>query len=209
MTTVNLEQGSQEWLLARCGKVTASRVADIMAKTKSGYSASRGNYMAELVCERLTGVPTDTFKSAAMEWGTAQEPHARAAYEAVGGVLVEEVGFVPHSSIPDAGASPDGLVGSVGLIEIKCPYTATHIETLLSGKVPDRYNTQMQWQMACTGRTWCDYVSYDPRMPENMRLFLARVFRDQSAILAMETEVLTFIHELTDKVAALKLHYGE
>ena len=209
MTTVNLEQGSQEWLLARCGKVTASRVADIMAKTKSGYSASRGNYMAELVCERLTGVPTDTFKSAAMEWGTAQEPHARAAYEAVGGVLVEEVGFVPHPSIPDAGASPDGLVGSVGLIEIKCPNTATHIETLLSGKVPDRYNTQMQWQMACTGRTWCDYVSYDPRMPENMRLFLARVFRDQSAILAMETEVLIFIHELTDKVAALKLHYGE
>lgn len=209
MTTVNLEQGSQEWLLARCGKVTASRVADIMAKTKSGYSASRGNYMAELVCERLTGVPTDTFKSAAMEWGTAQEPHARAAYEAVGGVLVEEVGFVPHSSIPDAGASPDGLVGAVGLIEIKCPNTATHIETLLSGKVPDRYNTQMQWQMACTGRVWCDYVSYDPRMPENMRLFLARVFRDQSAILAMETEVLTFIHELTDKVAALKLHYGE
>ena len=209
MTTVNLEQGSQEWLLARCGKVTASRVADIIAKTKSGYSASRGNYMAELVCERLTGVPTDTFKSAAMEWGTAQEPHARAAYEAAGGVLVEEVGFVPHPSIPDAGASPDGLVGAVGMIEIKCPYTATHIETLLSGKVPDRYNTQMQWQMACTGRTWCDYVSYDPRMPENMRLFLARVFRDQSAILAMETEVLTFIHELTDKVAALKLHYGE
>ena len=209
MTTVNLEQGSQEWLQARCGKVTASRVADIMAKTKSGYSASRGNYMAELVCERLTGVPTDTFKSAAMEWGTAQEPHARAAYEAVGGVLVEEVGFVPHPSIPDAGASPDGLVGSVGLIEIKCPNTATHIETLLSGKVPDRYNTQMQWQMACTGRVWCDYVSYDPRMPENMRLFLTRVFRDQSAILAMETEVLTFIHELTDKVAALKQHYGE
>ena len=209
MTTVNLEQGSQEWLLARCGKVTASRVADIMAKTKSGYSASRGNYLAELVCERLTGVPTDTYKSAAMEWGTAQEPHARAAYEAAGGVLVEEVGFVPHPSISDAGASPDGLVKDNGLIEIKCPNTATHIDTLLSGKVPDRYNTQMQWQMACTGRVWCDYVSYDPRMPENMRLFLTRVFRDQSAILAMETEVLTFIHELTDKVAALKLHYGE
>ena len=209
MTTVNLEQGSQEWLQARCGKVTASRVADIMAKTKSGYSASRGNYMAELVCERLTGVPTDTYKSAAMEWGTAQEPHARAAYEAVGGVLVEEVGFVPHPSIPDTGSSPDGLVKDNGLIEIKCPNTATHIDTLLSGKVPDRYNTQMQWQMACTGRVWCDYVSYDPRMPENMRLFLTRVFRDQSAILAMETEVLTFIHELTDKVAALKQHYGE
>jgi len=209
MTTVNLEQGSQEWLLARCGKVTASRVADIMAKTKSGYSASRGNYMAELVCERLTGVPTDTFKSAAMEWGTAQEPHARAAYEAAGGVLVEEVGFVPHPSIPDAGASPDGLVKDNGLIEIKCPYTATHIDTLLSGKVPDRYNTQMQWQMACTGRVWCDYVSYDPRMPENMRLFLTRVFRDQSAILAMETEVLHFLQELDDKLISLKKNYGE
>jgi putative phage-type endonuclease len=206
---VNLEQGSQEWLLARCGKVTASRVADIIAKTKSGYSASRGNYLAELVCERLTGVPTDTYKSAAMEWGTAQEPHARAAYEAVGGVLVQEVGFVPHPSIPDAGASPDGLVGVDGLIEIKCPYTATHIETMLSGKIPDRYNTQMQWQMACTGSEWCDFVSYDPRMPQNMRLFLARTVRDDLAIRAMETEVITFLQELSDKVAALKLHYGE
>jgi len=209
MTTVNLEQGSQEWLLARCGKVTASRVADIIAKTKSGYSASRGNYLAELVCERLTGVPTDTYKSAAMEWGTAQEPHARAAYEAVGGVLVQEVGFVPHPSIPDAGASPDGLVGVDGLIEIKCPYTATHIETMLSGKIPDRYITQMQWQMACTGSEWCDFVSYDPRMPQNMRLFLARAVRDDLAIRAMETEVITFLQELSDKVAALKLHYGE
>ena len=209
MTMVNLEQGSQEWLLARCGKVTASRVADIIAKTKSGYSASRGNYLAELVCERLTGVPTDTYKSAAMEWGTAQEPHARAAYEAVGGVLVQEVGFVPHPSIPDAGASPDGLVGVDGLIEIKCPYTATHIETMLSGKIPDRYNTQMQWQMACTGSEWCDFVSYDPRMPQNMRLFLARTVRDDLAIRAMETEVITFLQELSDKVAALKLHYGE
>ena len=203
-----MEQGTQEWLLARCGKVTASRVADIMAKTKSGYSASRGNYMAELVCERLTGVPTDTFKSAAMEWGTAQEPHARAAYEAVGGVLVEEVGFVPHPSIPDAGASPDGLVGAVGLIEIKCPYTATHIETLLSGKVPDRYNTQMQWQMACTGRTWCDYVSYDPRMPENMRLFVKRVERDETIISTLETEVIQFLKELDDKIVQLKEKAG-
>lgn len=204
-----MEQGSKEWLLARCGKVTASRVADIIAKTKSGYSASRGNYMAELVCERLTGVPTDSYKSAAMEWGTAQEPHARAAYEAVGGVLVQEVGFVPHPSIPDAGASPDGLVGVEGLIEIKCPYTATHIETLLSGKVPDRYNTQMQWQMACTNSKWCDYVSYDPRMPENMRLFLSRVFRDDLAIHPMEAEVTAFLQELTDKVASLKQQYGE
>jgi len=204
-----MEQGTAEWFAARCGKVTASRVADIIAKTKSGPSASRGNYMAELVCERLTGVVGDTFKSAAMEWGTAQEPHARAAYEAAGGVLVEEVGFVPHPTIKDAGASPDGFVGTDGLLEIKCPFTATHIDTLLSGKVPDRYNTQMQWQMACTGRQWCDFVSYDPRLPEPMKIFITRVPRDNSAIRLMEIEVIAFLEELGDKITALKSQYGE
>jgi putative phage-type endonuclease len=165
--------------------------------------------MAELVCERLTGVVGDTFKSAAMEWGTAQEPHARAAYEAAGGVLVEEVGFVPHPTIKDAGASPDGFVGTDGLLEIKCPFTATHIDTLLSGKVPDRYNTQMQWQMACTGRQWCDFVSYDPRLPEPMKIFITRVPRDNSAIRLMEIEVIAFLEELGDKITALKSQYGE
>jgi putative phage-type endonuclease len=204
-----MEQGTAEWFAARCGKVTASRVADIIAKTKSGPSASRGNYMAELVCERLTGVVGDTFKSAAMEWGTAQEPHARAAYEAAGGVLVEEVGFVPHLTIPEAGASPDGIVNGEGLVEIKCPYTATHIDTLLSGKVPERYITQMQWQMACTGFPWCDFVSYDPRMPENMRLFISRVPRNDATIAFMEAEVRAFLAELDAKIADLKSQYGE
>ena len=204
-----MEQGTAEWFAARCGKVTASRVADIISKTKSGPSASRGNYMAELVCERLTGVVGDAFKSAAMEWGTAQEPHARAAYEAAGGVLVEEVGFVPHPAIPEAGASPDGIVNGEGLVEIKCPNTATHIETLLSGKVPERYITQMQWQMACTGFPWCDYLSYDPRMPENMRLFISRVPRNDASIAFMEAEVRAFLAELDAKIADLKSHYGE
>ena len=204
-----MEQGSAEWHAVRCGKVTASRIADIIAKTKSGSSASRGNYMAELVCERLTGVPQDNFKSPAMEWGTAQEPHARAAYEAAGGVLVEEIGFVPHPTIGMSGASPDGLVEDLGLIEIKCPNTATHIDTLLTSKVPDRYNTQMQWQMACTGRQWCDYVSYDPRLPDNMRLFITRVPRDDTAIRLMEIEVVAFLTELDEKITDLKSQYGD
>ena len=108
----------------------------------------------------------------------------------------------------DAGASPDGLVGTDGLLEIKCPFTATHIDTLLSGKVPDRYKTQMQWQMACTGRQWCDFVSYDPRLPEPMRLFITRVPRDNSAIRLMEIEVVAFLEELGDKITALKSQYG-
>ena len=165
--------------------------------------------MAELVCERLTGSVGATYSSPAMEWGTAQEPNARAAYEAAGGVLVEEVGFVPHPTIEAAGASPDGLVNDDGLVEIKCPNTATHIETLLSGKVPERYVTQMQWQMACTGRQWCDYVSYDPRLPERMRLFISRVPRNPAAITAMETEVLLFLQELDQKIKDLETNYGE
>ena len=204
-----MEQGTAEWHATRCGKVTASRVADVIAKTKSGPSASRGNYMAELVCERLTGVVGDAFKSPAMEWGTAQEPHARAAYEAAGGVLVEEVGFVPHPTIEMSGASPDGIVNGEGLVEIKCPNTATHIDTLLSGKVPERYITQMQWQMACTGHLWCDFVSYDPRMPENMRLFIARIPRNDATTAFMEAEVRAFLAELDAKIADLKSQYGD
>ena len=204
-----MEQGTAEWHAARCGKVTASRVADVIAKTKSGPSASRANYMAELICERLTGVVGDTFKSPAMEWGTTNEPLARTAYESAGGVLVTEVGFVPHPTIDAAGASPDGLVGDDGLVEIKCPNTATHLDTLLTGKIPDRYNTQMQWQMACTGRDWCDFVSYDPRLPERMQIFIQRVPRDSVAIAKMETEVTEFLQELDTKVASLNNMFGD
>ena len=205
-----MEQGTAEWHAARCGKVTASRVADVISKTKSsGYSASRGNYMAELICERLTGVPQDSYKSSAMEWGTNTEPLARAAYESAGGVLVTEVGFVPHPQINLAGASPDGLVGDTGLIEIKCPNTGTHIDTLLTNKVPDRYNTQMQWQLACTGRQWCDYVSFDPRCPKRMQLFITRVPRNDLFIKTLENEVLLFLGELELKLKDLNTLYGE
>jgi len=199
-----MDQRTPEWYAARLGKVTASRVADIVAKTKTGYSTSRMNYMAELICERLTGMQGASYASAAMQWGVETEPQARSAYEGATGSLVIELGFAPHNAILMAGASPDGLVGDDGLVEIKCPITATHIETLLGQSVPSRYNTQMQWQMACTGRKWCDFVSYDPRMPEKMRLFTKRVERDNVAIAELEREVVNFLNELEAKIVQLK-----
>jgi len=198
-----MDQGTEEWFTIRIGKVTASRVADVIAKTKSGYSASRDNYMAQLVCERLTGQKGESFTNAAMQHGTETEPLARAAYEALKDVLVDEVGFVPHPSIQMAGASPDGLVGDDGLIEIKCPNTATHIDTLLSETVPTKYYTQMQFQMACTGREWCDFVSFDNRLPEELQLFVKRVPRDEVFIRLIEAEIVQFIAELDDKINKL------
>jgi putative phage-type endonuclease len=198
-----MDQGSEEWFTIRIGKVTASRVADVIAKTKTGYSASRDNYMAQLICERLTGQKGESFTNAAMQHGTDTEPLARAAYEALKDVLVDEVGFVPHPSIIMAGASPDGLVGEDGLLEIKCPNTATHIETLLSQSVPGKYNTQMQFQMACTGRQWCDFVSFDNRLPDELQLFVKRVQRDNEFIKQMEDEVVKFLNELEIKIAQL------
>jgi len=198
-----MEQRTDDWFAARIGKVTASRVADVVAKTKSGYSASRDNYMAQLVCERLTGKPAESFSNAAMQWGTETEPLARAAYEAKMDVLVDEVGFIDHPSIVNSGASPDGLVGIDGLIEIKCPNTATHIDTLLSQTVPKKYADQIFWQMACTGRDWCDFVSYDPRLPSDLQLFIKRIPRDDKYIQLLEAEVIEFLTETAHKVAQL------
>lgn len=196
-------QGSAEWHAIRCGKVTASRMSDLMAKTKTGYGASRANYLAELVAERLTGKPADRFQNDAMRWGTENEPEARSSYEFVTGRDVEQVGFIAHPSIRMTGASPDGLVGADGMVEIKAPNTATHIETLLTEAVPQKYALQMQWQMACAGRHWCDFVSYDPRLPLSMQLFIKRQARDDVLIADMEAEVRAFLAELDDKVAAL------
>jgi len=197
-----MEQRTDEWFTARLGKVTASRVADVVAKTKTGYSASRENYMADLIVERLTGQKASSFSNAAMEWGIEQEPNARAAYSARTGELVEEVGFIDHPAIPMSGASPDGL--GEGCVEFKCPNTATHLEYLLAGKPPERYVTQMQWQMACTKRPWCDFVSYDPRLPEHLQLLIVRVPRDGTRIAELEAEVRKFLAELDDKLAKLK-----
>ena len=201
-------QGSPEWFAARTGKVTASRIADLMARTKTGYSTSRANYLAELLTERLTGVSSPSYSNSAMQWGTDQEPFARQAYSAHLGVDVFEVGFVDHPEIGMSGASPDGLVGNDGLVEIKCPNTATHIETLLGDAIPNKYVLQMQWQMACTGRQWCDFASFDPRLPERMQLHVQRVNRDNGLIVDVEVEVATFLAELDAKIKALTDRYG-
>lgn len=199
----DMEQGSDGWFAARLGRVTASRIADVVAKTKSGYSASRANYAAQLIAERLTGSRAETYSNAAMQHGTEMEPVARRAYEMHAGEFVEQVGFVPHPTIEMAGASPDGLVGDDGLVEIKCPNTATHIDTLLGAPIPLKYQLQMLWQMACTGRQWCDFVSFDDRMPEPMRLHVQRFECDASRIAEVEAEVRTFLAEVADKVARL------
>lgn len=188
---------------ARLGKVGASRVGDVVARTKSGWGASRQNYRDELVTERLTGVPTEGYTNAAMQWGIDKEPEARASYGLYENVDVEEVGFILHPGISDAGASPDGLVGDEGLVEIKCPGTTAHTDVLLDEPIPQKYQLQMQWQMACTGRLWCDFVSYDPRLPENYRYFKFRVKRDDIQIAALEKEVRQFLHEVDERVQAL------
>ncbi|MBS4051909.1 MAG: YqaJ viral recombinase family protein [Methylomonas sp.] len=198
-----MKQGSEEWLAARLGKVTASRVADLTARTKSGYSASRENYMAEIVAERLTGAPAAQYTNSAMQWGTDTEPKARAAYEFYRDMDVVETGFVVHPIIQMSGASPDGLVGDDGLVEIKCPNTATHIDTLLGQAVPGKYVKQMQWQMACTGRKWCDFVSYDPRLPENLRLFVRRVDKDDPLVVELGKEIVAFLAETDEKIIKL------
>jgi len=203
----DIVQGSEEWKQLRLGKVTASRVADVIAKTQKGHSASRANYAAQLICERLTGVPAEGFTNDAMRWGTDTEPQARSAYEFYKDVDVRQVSFVPHPSIADAGCSPDGLVGDDGLVEIKCPNTATHIETLVGKAVPQKYITQIQFQLACTGREWCDFVSFDPRMPEAMQFFCVRVHRVPEIIEGLEQEVITFLNEVRAKIAMLRNIY--
>jgi putative phage-type endonuclease len=201
------KQGSAEWIAERLGKVTASRVADVVAKTKTGWGASRANYMAELIAERLTGVPTEQYTNAAMKWGIATEPEARAVYAFLADADVVEVGFVAHPTIDMTGASPDGLVGTDGLVEIKCPNTATHIDTLLGTPIPQKYMLQMQWQMACTRRAWCDWVSYDTRLPGSMRVFIQRVPPVDEVITSLEHDVEDFLAELSVKIANLRERY--
>jgi putative phage-type endonuclease len=198
-----MNQQTTEWFAQRVGKVTASRIADVIAKVKSGEAASRANYRAQLVAERLTGVPAESYTNAAMQWGTDTEPYARMAYEADTGNLVLETGFVLHPEIGFSGASPDGLIGDDGLVEIKCPNTATHIEYLLNNGVPEKYKPQMAWQMACTGRKWCDFISYDPRLPDDLKLFKATYRHDPEYIDELENAVIQFLKEVEETVLHL------
>jgi putative phage-type endonuclease len=203
-----MDQLSDAWFAARRGKVTASRLGDVIAMTKSGWGASRANYMAELITEILTGATFERFQSDAMAWGVEKEPQARDAYMFFRDVEVLPAEFVVHPTINESGASPDGLIGDEGLLEIKCPQTSTHIETLLSGTANQRYLTQMQWQMACTGRQWCDFASFDPRLPASMQLFVRRFERQQKEIDQLEKDVAQFLKEMHSKIDALKSKYG-
>ncbi len=194
------DQGTDEWFNQRLGKATASRFADIMAKGRgSTEAAARKNYKAQLLSERLTGEKADTYGSAAMAWGTDYEATARLMYELKSGSTVEETGFYVHDNL-EAGASPDGLIGDDGLLEIKCPNTATHIETLKRQETPRQYFWQVHGQMWITGRKWCDFVSFDPRLPENAQLFITRVERDEDVIKDLEAQVTTFLREVAAEV---------
>lgn len=199
----DISQGSEAWKLLKVGKVSASRMADLLAKTKSGASASRAKYMAQLLCERMTGQPTEFFTTAAMQRGTEIEPVARAAYEAENLTSVEQVAWVEHPTIPMAGCSPDGLVGEHGLIEIKCKEIHNHLDSILNDKIDPDHQTQMMWQMACTGRQWCDYVCFDDRAPEGLQLFVKRLERNDELIQKMEDEVRTFLKDLESMIQKL------
>ncbi len=201
-------QLSEAWFAARRGKVTASRVGDVIAMTKSGWGAGRAGYMAELITEILTGKTFERFQSEAMGWGVEKEPDARNAYMFFRDVEVLPAEFILHPRISESGASPDGLIGDDGLLEIKCPQTSTHIETLLNNTCSSRYITQMQWQMACTGRKWCDFASFDPRMPAHMQLFVRRFERNPKEIDQLEKDVVQFLKEMHAKIAALQEKYG-
>lgn len=202
-----MEQRTEEWFKARLGKVTASRIADLMARTKSGYSASRANYLSQLVRERLLGVAEEGYCNAAMQWGIDHEDEARRAYCFHSDCDVVEVGFVDHPTIPMSGCSPDGLVGSDGMVELKCPIPATHQAILLGKSFPDNYVKQALFQMACCERQWVDLVSYDPRWPESMRMFVQRIERDDAAITDIELEVTKLLAEVEETVGNLRTAY--
>lgn len=206
--TEALQQGTPEWHAARCGSLGASSIADALAKTKTGWGATRANVLARLAIERLTGQPQEGFQNQAMRDGIEREPEARAAYQFKRLVLVKQVGLIKHPTITGSHASPDGEVGSDGLLEIKAPTHATHMETLLGASIPQKYTYQMQWQMACAGRAWCDFASYHPAFPDNMKIHITRINRDDRHIAELEAQVREFLHELQMKLVELTARYG-
>lgn len=200
-----ITQGSPEWFAQRLGHVTASRMSDVLAKGKSGEAVTRAKYRMQIIAERITGLVADSFSSEAMEWGVEQEQYARLRYQAETGRIVDEAEFYTHPFIKWLGASPDGLLNDTGgLLEIKCPKTHTHLGYLLDKKAPAAYINQMQTQMWVTGRAWCDFVSYDPRVPEHLQLFVVRVDRDDALIDKMGIEVNKFLMEVEESINQLE-----
>ena len=202
MKVIDAVQGTPEWLAARAGRVTASMISAVLMKPET---AGFRDYQAQLVAEILTVKPQGSdYTNVHMQFGTETEPLARSAYEAETGFSVDEVGLCIHPIIERAGASPDGLVGNSGLVEIKCPKVATHLAYLIAGVVPAGYKNQMMWQMACTGLDWCDFVSFRPDLPEHLQLFIVRFKRDSAKILELETAVISFLSTVDAMLAKLK-----
>ena len=197
-----MEQRSEEWFAHRRGKLTASRISDTLAKTRSGWGASRDRYMTELILERF-GIQREPFTTPDMEWGTQTEPEARSVYEYLTDATVSEVGFVDHDTIPMLGCSPDGFVGDDGLVEIKCPASHTHMNTLISDKIDGKYIQQMHCQMMICDRKWCDFVSFDPRMPPHLQIFIRRI-EAQDDYLELGEDCDNFLRELERKMEALE-----
>lgn len=192
----NSLQGTGEWFNARTGKLTASRMRSAVKRLKNGEdSAERKNLKIEILCERMTGDILDKFVSTAMQWGIEKEPEAKAAYEAKTGRIITDVGFIDHPRIEFCGASPDGFVDD-GLVEIKCPNTATHVGWILDGGIPEEHRAQMTLQAAVTGRGWVDFVSYDPRMPEPQQLLVRRFYPTAGEIAEIEAEAEKFLAEV-------------
>ena len=202
MKVIDAVQGTPAWLAARAGRVTASMISNVLMKPET---AGFRDYQAQLVAEILTGKPQGSdYTNVHMQYGTETEPLARSAYEAETGFSVDEVGLCIHPTIERAGASPDGLVGNSGLVEIKCPKVATHLAYLIAGVVPSGYRNQMMWQMAVTGRDWCDFVSFRPDLPEHLQLFVVRFKRDSARILELETAVVAFLDTVDKMLSQLK-----
>ena len=210
MNILDVEQGSAEWHLARTGLVTGSKMADVLAVLKrGGESAARFNYRIQIVTEILTGQPVwDGYLSPEMQWGTDNEPFARAAYEMEEDTSVDQVGMVLHESIPRMGGSPDGLISDDGGVEIKCPKTTTHVKWMLAGTIPEEHEAQMLFYLSCTGRKWWDFVSFDPRLPKALQLFTIRMGRDEERIAAVEAAVVQFNAEVDQMIEKLKALCG-
>ena len=200
----HIPQNSDEWLKARLGKITASKVAEVLAMTRNGPSERRSKYMWQLVSERLTGDFTRTYTNDAMLWGIENEPLAREFYEAMNDVSVEQVGLYVHPRFDFAAASPDGLVGDDGLLEIKCLTSVNHFKAIYDNEPPKDYLPQVHWQMACTGRAWCDLTLFDPRVPLKMQLKVFRIERDDAEVTRLEEAVEAFNQEIEAVIETLR-----
>jgi putative phage-type endonuclease len=203
-----IEQGSPAWLKSRLGKVTASRMADLLDKTQKGVDgAKRTGYRRELVYERLTNRAIDRFVTREMQWGIDHEAEAKQVYSLITGNEVRPAPFVLHPTIAKSGASPDGFIDQDGLVECKCPASVTHIATMLADEIPEQYLPQMFWQIECSKRDYCDFLSYDPRLPANMQIWIKRLYRDETAIEKLRENVTTFLASVDETIDSLLKRY--